>query len=190
MHATFSDVVLDIVQNAVESGANSVTVVIREEKRRIAVKVEDNGRGMDTATLKRVSDPFYSDGTKHPGRTVGLGVPFLLQLVEAVDGTQSITSIPGVGTTVSFAVPCDHVDLPPLGSITEVISAALTFDGDYEMRIVRESYGHSYDIRRSDLREAIGELESVGSRMLLSEFIQSQEMGLHDEGGHDGQNDS
>ncbi len=189
MHATLADVLTDIVQNAIESDADTIDVTVREENDRITVDVVDNGRGMDAATLERVADPFFTDGEKHPERSVGLGVAFLLQLVEAVGGTQKIISTPGAGTEVSFSLPGSHVDLPPVGDLVGSMCAALTFVGEYDVRIRRERNGHSYDVHRRDLRDALGELESVGSRALLYEYIQSQEESLHEEGGHDGQND-
>jgi hypothetical protein len=76
----------DIAQNSAESGASLIGLEIREtllpgtpakgEFRFIAV---DNGRGMSGAGLDRAMDPFVTDGVKHPGRKVGLGLPFLIQ---------------------------------------------------------------------------------------------------------------
>ena len=123
VHESLADVVTDIVQNAIESGADTIDVTIREDDGQVAVDVVDNGRGMDAETLKRVADPFYTDGIKHPERTVGLGVAFLLQLVEAVGGSHAITSKPGAGTEVSFSLPDSHIDLPPVGAIDGATAA-------------------------------------------------------------------
>ena len=78
MQATSCDTILDIVQNAFESGATEVRLELARRETRLEVAVRDNGCGMDAATLAKALDPFWTDGEKHPGRKVGLGLPFLL----------------------------------------------------------------------------------------------------------------
>lgn len=48
---------------------------------------------MDEETLKKVKDPFFTDGEKHKERKVGLGIPFLIQ-AEAAGGNLTFQSDP------------------------------------------------------------------------------------------------
>ena len=89
MHFRLCDYVLDLVQNAVESGASLVRLRLDEQAAQFRLTLEDNGCGMDEATSRRALDPFYSDGIKHAARKVGLGLPFVKQALEATGGNRS-----------------------------------------------------------------------------------------------------
>ena len=181
MHFSLCDFVLDVVQNSVEAGAKNIQLDFTEADGRISVRVADDGRGMSEEEASRALDPFYSNGTKHVGRKVGLGLPFLLQAVQAVDGEWSLESRKGVGTEVRFAFPADNVDTPPLGDVVGLFRSVLAFDGSYEMRIRRkradgvDGAGTEYELCRSELEEAAGDLSEASSLILLGRFIESQE---------------
>jgi hypothetical protein len=177
MHYALCDFVLDIVQNSIEAGSCTVRLDFDESERRYSVRVTDDGCGMTESQKARALDPFYTDGTKHAKRRVGLGLPFLVQAVEQAGGTFSIESAKGLGTRVAFGFPKDNVDCPPLGDLTGLFRAALCFPGDHEMLISRKKPGRdeAYELTRSELAEAIGDLERVSSLVMLGDFLESQE---------------
>jgi hypothetical protein len=179
MHAAICDFLLDLVQNSLEAGASLVELSLEEDDRYLSVKLTDNGCGMSSEELERVKDPFYTDGRKHHHRKVGLGIPFLLQMVEQTGGSIRIDSQKGKGTLVSFSLPVEHVDLPPMGSIPAFLLPALTWKGEYEMVFERRyrigDTVHHYCIRKSELLEILGELESADSLILLRSFLINQE---------------
>ena len=144
----------------------------------IAIAVTDNGPGMDEDTRRRALDPFYSDGRKHPDRRVGLGLPFVQQIADATGGRFVLESAAGTGTRVELEIPAMHPDAPPFSDAAGCFATLLAMGGIHELVIRRRSTGGSYELRRSDLMEALGELESVGSQVLLREYITSQE-GTH-----------
>jgi hypothetical protein len=89
----------DITQNSAESGASLVGLEIRETimpgipaKGEFRFIAGDNGKGMSGAGLDRAMDPFVTDGVKHPGRKVGLGLPFLIQTSVQSGGGWRISS--------------------------------------------------------------------------------------------------
>ena len=182
MHYYLSDYLLDLIQNAVESRARRIEIELAEVEGWFTARIVDNGVGMDAATLARVQDPFFTDGVKHPGRRVGLGVPFLVQLCDATGGTHRLSSEAGRGTTLEFSFPAEHLDAPPMGDLAGTLEQALCFVGadeaNYEMEIVRKRGKAEYRLTRSELREALGELDSVGSRELLRRYIQESEDAL------------
>ena len=177
MHFTVSDFLLDLAQNSVEAGASHIVVRVVQSDGAIEIAIEDNGKGMDAETLARVKDPFFTDGKKHAKRRVGLGIPFLVQALEQVDGEFSLESVPGVGTRLRFSFPLDHVDTPQMGDLPGFFLSALCFDGEYELVIQRrDGYRDlDYELTRSSLVEAVGDLHDTASLVLVRRFLESQE---------------
>jgi len=180
VHRDFGDYVLDVVQNAVEAGSRNIGLRVAESEGRVEVLVEDDGRGMDRDELSRALDPFHTDGTKHANRKVGLGLPFMVQGVEAAGGTWSVESEKGKGTRVRFAFPLGHPDAPPVGELPGLILSLMAFGGAYELEVTRtrDVPGKSrleWSARRSELAEAAGGLRDAESLALARAFLESQE---------------
>jgi CheY-like chemotaxis protein len=68
------------------------------------ISVEDDGVGMDEATLARVFDPFFS--TRLAGR--GLGLAATLGIVHGHSGALEVVSAPGRGTTMRLFFPAAY----------------------------------------------------------------------------------
>jgi hypothetical protein len=175
MHYGLGDYVLDIAQNAVEAGSSEVVVELDESEAGFRVAIRDNGRGMTEEQRACALDPFYSDGTKHASRKVGLGLPFLVQAVELAGGRWSIESEKGVGTEVEFDFPSASVDSPPAGDLASLELGLLCLPGDYEMIVRRSGPRGSYELKRSELAEAVGGLELASSLALLKDYLASME---------------
>lgn len=177
MHFAVCDFLLDLVQNSVEAGAANVGIDVVESGGSIEATVEDDGKGMDERELERAKDPFYTDGTKHARRKVGLGLPFLIQATEQAGGDFRISSRKGSGTRVSFGFPVDGVDTPPLGDLPGLFLSAMCFDGDHELVIRRRApaRGVDYEIRRSEILEAAGPLDDASALVAVREFLASHE---------------
>lgn len=175
MHYTVGDYVLDIAQNSVEAGAGEILVELDESPSGTRVAVVDDGRGMSAEQKARALDPFYSDGTKHAGRRVGLGLPFLVQAVEQAGGSWSLESERGKGTRVIFDFPASSVDSPPMGDVSSLFLSLLCLPGGHEMRIRRRGPRGGYELSRRELSEAVGGLELGSSLAALKEFLVSQE---------------
>ena len=109
---------LDLAENSVSAGAQTVIICVCEDLRadRLTASVEDDGRGMDAETVKRVTDPFYTSRTT---RKVGLGIPLLKGAAEECNGGLTVASTPGVGTRVDVNFQHSHIDRMPLGNLCE-----------------------------------------------------------------------
>lgn len=177
MHFAVTDFLLDIVQNSCEAGASLIQINIKETETSIAIKVTDNGKGMDTTELKKALDPFYTDGVKHPTRKVGLGLPFLKHATEQSNGHFEIRSEKGKGTEVFFQFFKNEIDAPPVGDIPSALVAILCMSGGHEMLISREKQeaGICYELSRQELSEILGSFERMDSLILLRDFVRSQE---------------
>jgi hypothetical protein len=166
--------------------------------------VRDNGKGMTKAELERAIDPFVTDGVKHPHRKVGLGLPFLIQTAgqsgggwevrstkagqsPAVKGAQSAsTDCAGVslgethGTVATAWFDTNNVDTPPVGDLPSMFRTILMFEGPADIRIKRtlkraDGTVREYEVRKTELADALGNLEDTESLVLLGQYLRSLE---------------
>jgi hypothetical protein len=183
LHFTLSDLVTDIAQNAAESGATEVALEIRETWSGVPGEfrftVTDNGKGMSPEERGRALDPFVTDGEKHPHRKVGLGIPFLIQTAEQSGGGWELRSEKGRGTTISAWFDLSNVDTPPQGDLPGMFRTVLLFEGPQEVQIRRIRQGGAGDLdygcRKTELAEALGDLEDTSSLVLLGQYLRSLE---------------
>jgi len=97
-------VFINILKNALEaiSTKGEVTITIADKNEDyFAVKVEDNGCGIEENRLKRIGEPFYS--VKEKG--IGLGMTVSYRIIETHKGSINITSEVNVGTSVEVLLP-------------------------------------------------------------------------------------
>jgi hypothetical protein len=201
LHFTLTDLITDITQNGVESGASVVELQVSEAmdseepwgssepqgsygKGEFRFTVIDNGKGMTAEELKRAQDPFVTDGIKHPHRKVGLGLPFLIQTAEASGGGWKMESKKAgegqaSGTVISAWFDLGNVDTPPVGDIPGMFRTVLLFNGPEEMvikRLRKSPEGDlNYEVRKTELSGALGDLEDTQSLILLDRYLRSLE---------------
>jgi signal transduction histidine kinase len=104
----FARAVAAAIENAAEAlpaGGGSVSVTASSDLSggHVVLTIEDDGRGMDDATLERAFDPFFS--RKDAGRRRGMGLSAARRLVETGGGTLSLDSREGEGTRAIFTLP-------------------------------------------------------------------------------------
>lgn len=116
--------VLDIAENSISANADDIKIIIEEDLQLdfLRIYIEDNGKGMDPGTLSRVTDPFVTSRTT---RKVGLGIPFFKAAAEACEGSFSIQSSPGEGTSVDVLFKHSHIDRMPLGDIVSTLQTLI-----------------------------------------------------------------
>ncbi len=103
-------VILNIIQNSCEAVAKGgkiaidVTRISIEKESKIKVKISDNGPGIPGKDLKDIFEPFYT--TKAQG--IGLGLAIALKIIEQHDGSITVKSQMGVGTSFEILIPCNE----------------------------------------------------------------------------------
>lgn len=116
--------ILDIAENSVSAGATKVEIVITEdvENDLLTVEINDNGKGMDEETLRKVYDPFFTTKTT---RRVGLGIPLLAAAAREAGGNIEVNSKKGCGTGIRATFKFSHIDRKPLGNIQETLKTLI-----------------------------------------------------------------
>ena len=179
MHFSLADLVTDITQNACESGGNLVELEVKETGKEFRFEVRDNGKGMTPEELSRALDPFVTDGMKHPHRKVGLGLPFLIQTAEQSGGGWDVQSDKGKGTVAAAWFDTGNVDTPPVGDLPGMFRTIMMFEGPFDVVIRRrrdeEAGALDYEVRKSELIEALGGLEDTESLVLMGQYLRSLE---------------
>ncbi len=69
----------------------------------LRISVEDNGHGMDRATMDRIFDPYFS--TKTPDEGTGLGLAVVQDIITSYGGNIEVKSKPDEGTTFHIFLP-------------------------------------------------------------------------------------
>ncbi len=81
--------------------AHALTAPLPGDGASAEIEIEDDGPGMDEATLARCFDPFFS--TRAPGR--GLGLPAVLGTVRSHGGSLQLETEPGSGLRICVRLP-------------------------------------------------------------------------------------
>ncbi|MFN0137622.1 MAG: protoglobin domain-containing protein [Phycisphaerae bacterium] len=96
-------VMINLMQNAVQASHDrgSVRVGLVSEIDYVMILVEDRGEGMNDETVRRAFEPFFTLKSKG----TGLGLPICKRIIDAHDGSISISSVVGRGTVVTVRLP-------------------------------------------------------------------------------------
>jgi two-component system sensor histidine kinase PilS (NtrC family) len=103
----------NLLKNAVEAGSHNqvIRVTLESDGAQAALKVLDQGSGITPEIRARMFEPFAT--TKDRG--TGLGLPLVLSVAEAHNGTVEVDSSPGIGTLFTLRLPILPGDSPKEG---------------------------------------------------------------------------
>ena len=110
-----SQLVMNIVLNAYDAmreEGGTLLVSTRVSGEEVVIRFKDNGCGMDTETMSRIFDPFYT--TKESGKGTGLGLAIVAQIVETHGGKIYVDSEPGEGTEFRIYIPLAGAEMESL----------------------------------------------------------------------------
>ena len=99
-HRQLQEILFNLVRNAGQAIGQKGKVTIRASRNgdsRVNVEIADTGPGIPPEILQRLFTPFFT--TKGEGKGTGLGLFVIKRLVERNEGTISVDSTVGVGTT-------------------------------------------------------------------------------------------
>lgn len=171
----FSLYVLDITMNSVRAGASEIFVTLENKQGKLTFTVEDNGCGMTSEQVEKLTDPFF---TTRKTRSVGLGVPFLKMLAEQTGGTVNIRSRheseypTDHGTTLTATFDPDHIDFIPLGDLTGTFVTLIQGSPHVNFTFTYATERGRVRLSCAELKEILGEDVSLAAFEVL-EWIRS-----------------
>jgi two-component system phosphate regulon sensor histidine kinase PhoR len=105
----FSNIIFNLLDNAIKYSDKDLVIEIETQTTgdMLAIKVKDNGIGMNKETANRVFEKFYRahTGNLHNVKGFGLGLSYVKAMVEAHEGRAKVESTPGKGSTFTVSFP-------------------------------------------------------------------------------------
>jgi hypothetical protein len=181
-HGCLGDIVIDMAQNAAASGADTVEIEI-SERGGFGFTIRDNGRGMAAERLERVRRVAadYAKGAPLADGGRGRGIPFMARAAEESGGSWELDSETEKGTRVSARFCSAGTAALPVGDIPGTLRTALLFEGPGEFVIKRiKNDGTFYELRKTELVRALGNLEKARTLILLDKYLRALEAGARD----------
>jgi signal transduction histidine kinase len=107
LRSALTNLIINSLQ-AMDGSGGKISIILsaEDEGRRVRIEVSDTGRGIREDDVIKVFEPYYS--TKETG--TGLGLAIVKKAVDDHDGTISVKSKEGEGTTFTITLP---VSAPP-----------------------------------------------------------------------------
>lgn len=146
--------ILDIAQNSIKAEAETLRIAIIEDlvEDKLTIKIKDDGIGMDSETMARVIDPFYTTRTT---RKVGLGIPLFKSNAEQCGGYFEIHSQVGVGTEITAEFQYSHIDRVPLGNMPETIVTILNACDTMDLVYTHCYNGNKFTLNSKEIKKLL-----------------------------------
>ncbi len=99
----FKQVVVNLVQNGIQASENSPVITINtyQENDTVVISIEDQGKGIEPDQLDKIFEPYYTRREKG----TGLGLAIVKRIIENHNGTITVRSAPGKGSTFILRFP-------------------------------------------------------------------------------------
>jgi two-component system NtrC family sensor kinase len=103
LQQVFVNILINAVQAMDERGTVAVATRLDPSRGEVALTFRDTGCGIPAEQLDRIFDPFFT--TKESGQGTGLGLSIAYGIVSRHQGTITVESTPGEGTTFTVRLP-------------------------------------------------------------------------------------
>jgi len=84
----------------------TIKTLFSRNEDKIVIEFSDNGCGIREEVLNKIFDPFFT--TKEIGQGTGLGLNLCHRIIESHNGTISVKSVLGEGTSFIITLPVNH----------------------------------------------------------------------------------
>ena len=158
--------ILDIADNSIKAGAKLIEISVCTENNILTITIKDDGCGMDKDFLSKVTDPY---ATTRKTRNVGLGIPLFKMEAEMAGGSFEIDSVLNKGTLVKATFQIHHIDRPPLGDLSDTITALLPACDNCDISLLFKKDKDSFVFDTRELKEQLNG-ESV-SQPYVMQFV-------------------
>ncbi|WP_027699460.1 sensor histidine kinase [Weissella oryzae] len=103
----FTQIIFNIINNAIQFTENGeITVKAQRENGQAVFTITDTGIGMSEDQVSKIWERYYkADESRTKRGETGLGMAIIRQLVEVHEGTITVKSVLGKGTTFTVTIP-------------------------------------------------------------------------------------
>jgi PAS domain S-box-containing protein len=189
-----NQILLNLVSNSIkftDAGTVDISCNVIEEndlQQIVKVTVSDTGKGMDEAFTKKLFKKYTQEdeSTARIYGGTGLGMSICEELVHLMDGSISVESKKGGGTSISFVIPFSKgtKDLIQVKEIVQLDTNLLKgtrvlIADDYEInRLVASTILNNFDVITDEAKNGIEAIEKVeaGHYDLILMDVQMPEM--------------
>ena len=174
--------ILDIAQNSIKANASVIyiTIAYSADKSLLTCSVSDNGCGMTKQQAENVTDPFYTTRTT---RKVGLGVPFFKMTAEMTGGSFKINSKVGEGTDVCAVYHTDHIDMLPLGDMTETVISLICVNPNVDFVYVSKIGEKSFTMDTREFKQVLNgvDINSLEVLTFIRDYINENQQSIEND---------
>lgn len=110
----FNQIVLNLLDNAIRSGALNIWITLRQRERVVSIMVADDGPGVPHDLVARIFDPFFT--TRDQGEGTGLGLHLARKIAQDCGGELRYEPRNGGGAKFVLDVPVMLQSLRPVGA--------------------------------------------------------------------------
>ncbi|HLA13368.1 MAG TPA: PAS domain S-box protein [Pyrinomonadaceae bacterium] len=105
------EVFVNLIVNAVDAmpKGGKLSIICEKEGGKLLLRFADNGTGMPEDVRQKVFDPFF---TTKGAQGTGLGLSVSYSIIERHEGSISVASEPGGGTTFTIEIPATEAQEP------------------------------------------------------------------------------
>jgi signal transduction histidine kinase len=101
LRSALTNLIINSLQAMDGSGGQILIALSAENKGRVRMDVSDSGRGIEAEDISKIFEPYFS--TKETG--TGLGLAIVKKAIDDHQGSISVKSKPGEGTTFTITLP-------------------------------------------------------------------------------------
>jgi PAS domain S-box-containing protein len=122
---------------SIPNDAQAIIGAYSELPRILCFEVEDTGAGISEAEVSTLFQPFVQTSSgKRSQEGTGLGLSISYNYVKLMGGQMSVTSKVGIGSTFSFHIPVNSLDLFSLDSPIKSPNRVIGIEGNQVYRIL------------------------------------------------------
>jgi signal transduction histidine kinase len=98
------NIFVNLVSNAIKFSPNEkqIELFVKQHDKVVEITITDHGIGIEPKDLTRVFEPFNRGSNVQDIKGTGLGLSIVKKAVETMEGTLTIKSEPGIGTTITI----------------------------------------------------------------------------------------